>query len=872
MFTRQTTSLSIFTKIFIFVVAFISVTVMTGIVSVLQTNAQSLGSGSIFPGGIVPASANNTSSGESNNGNNGNNGNNVTNVTNGSGNSPVTYNSRLTRVYTNPSVSVRDGDLIKTSNSPDIYIVRIRNGEYYIRLILNPDIFNSYGHLSWENVKTVSQSQMNQYIISDLVREVYSNGSIVPPGNIYKVFPQGDTGVKRLLRMTQAEFEGLFDIDSVYSINHLEAGPTFYRRGADLTVLDFGSQETPSFDYSRNDPFNVPLPPPPLLPSELMITTDEEAPSLSEDAPTVSPENGEEGVIEASLYTSDLVDTLTQNEEGRIFSAELEAIDSDIIIRRVDIGISGLGIGKEVNSTSPCETHFTNDAGTEGQNSDACEDKDSRPHRTFKGLKLIFDGDVVFENTDLDSSDFDFVDGSSIREEPYRLYNEMASYYRFRISSLDLEIEEGTEERMEVVLITHESLRDDRINNKWAVFLGPESVRGEDEAGLSQYAGGGSVKRDYGEYDGTLMTGQGNNPTFEVSGIARSFVITKEQAGLEASISDTEVENIARVSDSSDTSDITIAHFKFQNREDSPSATLIDVEFDIEGTDTTDGLTSSEIGDLVRRASLYEGNTRIATEDVTQGRGIEFEDVDIEFSPDEDVTFTLKIDINELDDEWEGKSIRAKLAEFDYEYGSDEDSATWDTMLEGPSVTLYASSPIVTAQDTPTFVAYENLVNEGKGVFKIRVRAVGGDIFIGNKCDDETTTGNTIGTNPVGASDHIGFEFMVEDGVTTGNKRWHVNGAGECTITSTSNATEVDSSVGTSNKVYRISSGSTASFTIELTVTSTAEATSNKNVRVALKNLWWKSDNDDTTDTLSSLDVSGLDIESPQARLSKNPS
>ena len=46
--------------------------------------------------------------------------------------------------------SLRDGDLVKTKHHYDVYILKILpNGKRFKRLILNPEIFNSYGHLSW---------------------------------------------------------------------------------------------------------------------------------------------------------------------------------------------------------------------------------------------------------------------------------------------------------------------------------------------------------------------------------------------------------------------------------------------------------------------------------------------------------------------------------------------------------------------------------------------------------------------------------------------------------------------------------------------------------------------------------------------------
>ena len=67
-------------------------------------------------------------------------------------------------------------------NDIDIYIVKITGSKLFKRLILNPTIFESYGHLRWEDVISVSPQTLNQYRTSDLVREVYPDGSIVPPG------------------------------------------------------------------------------------------------------------------------------------------------------------------------------------------------------------------------------------------------------------------------------------------------------------------------------------------------------------------------------------------------------------------------------------------------------------------------------------------------------------------------------------------------------------------------------------------------------------------------------------------------------------------------------------------------------------------
>ena len=100
-------------------------------------------------------------------------------------------------------------------------------------MILNPEIFNSYGHLRWEDVKDVSSFTVAQYVLSAFVVEVNADGSVVDERIFWLTStPNSDRGVKRWLNITAARFEMLgYDWDSIYKINHLEASPSFYERG-----------------------------------------------------------------------------------------------------------------------------------------------------------------------------------------------------------------------------------------------------------------------------------------------------------------------------------------------------------------------------------------------------------------------------------------------------------------------------------------------------------------------------------------------------------------------------------------------------------------------------------------------------------------
>ena len=133
-----------------------------------------------------------------------------------------------------------DGDVVKTADNPDVYILKLVGAKKFKRLILNPAIFESYGHLSWSNIKTVSQSTLDGYTNTNLVLEVNADGSVADP-KVYAVTSAAgsDTGERRHLNVTAAEFEAAgLDWDALFKVNHTEASPSFYPTQTALTTSD----------------------------------------------------------------------------------------------------------------------------------------------------------------------------------------------------------------------------------------------------------------------------------------------------------------------------------------------------------------------------------------------------------------------------------------------------------------------------------------------------------------------------------------------------------------------------------------------------------------------------------------------------------
>lgn len=135
-----------------------------------------------------------------------------------------------------------DGDLVKSNatnsdgtpalSSLDIYIVKMVGTKQFKRLVLNPQIFASYGHLKWENIKTVSQAEIDALKTSSLVR-------VDGTEKVYALTPVagGDTGAKSWVNVTADQFiNGAgSDSDSIYTINSTDFAA--YSAKGDITTV-----------------------------------------------------------------------------------------------------------------------------------------------------------------------------------------------------------------------------------------------------------------------------------------------------------------------------------------------------------------------------------------------------------------------------------------------------------------------------------------------------------------------------------------------------------------------------------------------------------------------------------------------------------
>jgi len=237
---------------------------------------------------------------------------------------------------------VVDGSLVKTADNDDVYIVKIIGSKMFKRLILNPAIFESYGHLSWSNIITVSQATLDSYTTSNMVIEVTPAGAAVN-GRVYIVTSAAgsDTGTKQWLNVTASEFEAAgLDWDSLYQVNATEAGAGFYPEGAAIT----DASDVPGATDGGSDGITTP---------------------------------GAEGSLTLTVRaTPSAVDLDEGGDIDEVVGFKLEADNSDIQVERLDVQL------------------------------EADDTVSEKPWTYFTRAKVLVDGDVVATETISSADDF----------------------------------------------------------------------------------------------------------------------------------------------------------------------------------------------------------------------------------------------------------------------------------------------------------------------------------------------------------------------------------------------------------------------------------------------------------------------------------
>ena len=122
-----------------------------------------------------------------------------------------------------------DGDVARIGTAAEVYIIKIVGANKYKRHIVSPEVFNSYGHLNWSAIKSVSD--LNAYSLSAWVRS--NTGPNETPAATDKVYEVNADSTMHWLNMTAAQFYARGGSDeAIYNVNDGELG--LYTLGVDV--------------------------------------------------------------------------------------------------------------------------------------------------------------------------------------------------------------------------------------------------------------------------------------------------------------------------------------------------------------------------------------------------------------------------------------------------------------------------------------------------------------------------------------------------------------------------------------------------------------------------------------------------------------
>ncbi len=186
--------------------------------------------------------------------------------------------------------------------------------------------------------------------------------------------------------------------------------------------------------------------------------------------------------------------------------------------------------------------------------------------------------------------------------------------YTVTINDLDYVVDEGDTADLTFAFDINDSIDSDDLQQSFEVAVLDDGIRAVDALGIQQYTGSDSESVDF-DFD------------------------EEENGELSLSENDDNPENGVLVADEDDTSDeMTVLVGDIEN--DGDADTLItDLTFDVSSTSIT-----ADLSDVVRRATLEIDGDEFRG-DVNDDDTIDFEDIDTTVDADDEVTFTLSIEL-----------------------------------------------------------------------------------------------------------------------------------------------------------------------------------------------------------------------------------
>lgn len=380
----------------------------------------------------------------------------------------------------------------------------------------------------------------------------------------------------------------------------------------------------------------------------------------------------------------------------------------------------------------------------------------------FTTASLWLDGEKVGEVDVADFGDDDYTGNVSNSGSD-------DTEYRIRFSDLNLAFADGDQPEFQVAFEVEGSLDSDDLAADWVVAL--DEIRYVDGEGFN-------------DTDTTVVE---DSFGFDAEEMAE-LTITKNTNSADGTTLEVDTD------DESDEQDIFTFDIEEENGVD---VTVEDLRVTI-STGLVTGTTDEAL--VVESAILYDGDEELASESVSTGGVVTFENLGLEIEADETAELSLKLTFKGTDDYTEGTDVSVaftSILDAEDANGNDEGDMTISGTPSSESFTL-RSEGLSLDFDSSTFS--ETLNNEAsttddQGVFtyKFTVTAFGDDFFF-NKTASRGTTGTTTGA-----------EYII---TTDG---------GNSTVTTGSVTQSLTSTADTESGDYKVAEGETETFTLKVT-------------------------------------------------------
>ncbi len=372
------------------------------------------------------------------------------------------------------------------------------------------------------------------------------------------------------------------------------------------------------------------------------------------------PATGEEGVLSVELRSDIIDEEVPANGKAQVALFRIKAEDSDIDIRRVDLYFNHSG------THSVTATEF----------------------RRYVANVALYTEDKKLQDITLSTS-------NPGRDDKY-----------IRFSNIDLKVSEGEYKDL-IVEITGTGRDETKVLE--IGFTDSMAIRGIDEAGISQYAGGSAIRR-----------------TFTFTGEEIGALEVRRDA-------DNLREGVAMVSEKNRTQ---VELLRFTVTAKHSDVEINDLTFFIEEENT-----SLALSQILQNAMLYKGSERVKTASVNSSDGeTVFAGMSIEIPKGKTETFVLKADALRTKISDQGASLRAVLNKGDNEktgYDINDNDVGIDRDVNGYKQHLYVIAPeiVLTNTDIERVEITKGSDDRAAGEIEFKIKAVGGDIYFEKKED-----------------------------------------------------------------------------------------------------------------------------------------